>query len=75
MTFPVLAAMAQDAAEVAVQAVLPVKEELSFSLIEMALKGGWIMIPLLILSILTIYIFGERWWAIRKASQIDENFM
>ena len=75
MTFPVLAAMAQDAAEVAVQAVLPVKEELSFSLIEMALKGGWIMIPLLFLSILTIYIFGERWWAIRKASQIDENFM
>ncbi|GAB1374223.1 MotA/TolQ/ExbB proton channel family protein [Bacteroidales bacterium] len=67
--------MAQDAAEVAVQAVLPVKEELSFSLIEMALKGGWIMIPLLFLSILTIYIFGERWWAIRKASQIDENFM
>ncbi|MEZ7953690.1 MAG: MotA/TolQ/ExbB proton channel family protein [Bacteroidales bacterium] len=75
MTFPVLAAMAQDAAEVAVQAVLPVTEELSFSLIEMALKGGWIMIPLLFLSILTIYIFGERWWAIRKASQIDENFM
>ena len=75
MTFPVLAAMAQDAAEVAVQAVLPVKEELSFSLIEMALKGGWIMIPLLLLSILAIYIFGERWWAIRKASQIDENFM
>ena len=67
--------MAQDAAEVAVQAVIPVKEELSFSLIEMAMKGGWIMIPLLLLSILTIYIFGERWWAIRKASQIDENFM
>jgi biopolymer transport protein ExbB len=75
MTFPILAAMAQDAAEVAVQAVIPVKEELSFSLIEMAMKGGWIMIPLLLLSILTIYIFGERWWAIRKASQIDENFM
>ena len=75
MTFPILAAMAQDAAEVAVQAVIPVKEELSFSLIEMAMKGGWIMIPLLLLSILTIYIFFVRWWAIRKASQIDENFM
>jgi len=70
-----LAALAQDAAETVVQAVIPVKEELSFSLIDMALKGGWIMIPLLLLSILTIYIFGERWWAIRKASQIDENFM
>ena len=75
MTFPIFAAMAQDASEVAVQAVLPVKEELSFSLISMAMKGGWIMLPLLLLSILTIYIFGERWWAIRKASQIDENFM
>jgi biopolymer transport protein ExbB len=75
MTFTILAALAQDAAEAAVQAVIPVKEELSFSLIDMALKGGWIMIPLLLLSILTIYIFGERWWAIRKASQIDENFM
>jgi biopolymer transport protein ExbB len=75
MTFLVLAAMAQEAAEVAVQTVIPVKEELSFSLISMAMKGGWIMIPLLLLSILTIYIFGERWWAIRKAAQIDENFM
>jgi biopolymer transport protein ExbB len=41
----------------------------------MAFKGGWIMLPLLALSILAIYIFGERWWALRKASQIDENFM
>lgn len=67
-----LAAVAQDAAEAAVQAV-PVKEEISFSLIDMAFKGGWIMIPLAILSVITLYIFGERWWAIRKASQIDEN--
>lgn len=75
MIFPVLAAMAQDAAEAATQAIVPVKEELSFSLIEMAFKGGWIMIPLLALSILTLYLFGERWWAIRQASKIDENFM
>ena len=47
MIFPVLAAMAQDAAEAATQAIVPVKEELSFSLIDMAFKGGWIMIPLL----------------------------
>ena len=75
MIFPVLAAMAQDAAEAATQAIVPVKEELSFSLIDMAFKGGWIMIPLLALSILTLYLFGERWWAIRQASRIDENFM
>lgn len=52
-----------------------VKEELSFSLIDMAFKGGWLMIPLFLLSIVTIYLFGMKWWAIRKASQIDENFM
>lgn len=67
--------MGQDAVEAAVQIVAPVKEELSFSLIGMAFKGGWLMIPLLLLSILSIYIFGERWWAIKKATQIDDNFM
>ena len=54
---------------------VPVKEELSFSLIDMAFKGGWLMIPLFLLSIFTIYLFGQKWWTIRKASQIDENFM
>jgi len=67
-------AIGQEAAESVAQ-IPPVTEELSFSLISMALKGGWIMIPLLALSIIALYIFGERWWAIRKASQIDENFM
>ena len=69
-----LMALGQNASE-AVAQIPPVREELSFSLIDMAFKGGWIMLPLLALSILAIYIFGERWWALRKASQIDENFM
>ena len=75
MIFNILAAMGQEAVEATTQIVAPVKEQLSFSLIDMAYKGGFLMIPLFILSILSIYIFGERWWAIRKASQIDENFM
>ncbi|NTU95217.1 MAG: MotA/TolQ/ExbB proton channel family protein, partial [Bacteroidales bacterium] len=75
MIFNILAAMGQEAVEATTQIVAPVKEQLSFSLIDMAFKGGFLMIPLFILSILSIYIFGERWWAIRKASQIDENFM
>lgn len=56
-------------------AAVPVQEEMSFSLIQMAVKGGWLMIPLLLLSIMAIYIFGERWWAIRKSAQISPNFM
>ena len=39
---------------------------------EMAKKGGpWIMIPLLILSIMAVYIFIERYVAIKKASKED----
>ena len=53
----------------------PVSQEMNFSLIEMATKGGWLMIVLLILSIMAIYIFGNKWWLIRKASKIDQNFM
>ena len=52
-----------------------VQEELSFSLIDMAAKGGWLMIVLLILSIIAIYIFAERWVAIRKAEKLDKNFL
>ena len=50
-------------------------QEMQFSLIDMAVKGGWLMIVLLILSIMAIYIFGNKWWMIRKAGKIDKNFM
>ena len=33
------------------------------------------MIVLLILSILAIYIFGNKYWLIRKAGKMDKNFM
>ena len=55
--------------------VAPVAQERTFSLIEMAMKGGWLMLVLLILSIIAIYIFGNKWWMIRKAGKIDKNFM
>jgi biopolymer transport protein ExbB len=45
------------------------------SLFDMAVKGGPLMIVLFLLSIVAVYIFAERWWAIRKASNIDVNFM
>lgn len=49
--------------------------ENSFSLIGMAAKGGWLMIVLAILSIVAIYIFAERLYAINKALKIDNSFM
>lgn len=49
--------------------------ELRLSLWEMAVKGGWIMIPLALLWLLAIYIFVERYLSIRRASRVDQNFM
>ena len=38
-------------------------------------KGGVLMYPLYLLLILAIFMFVERFLAIRKASRIDSNFM
>ena len=53
----------------------PVQQEMSESLIEMAVKGGPLMIVLLVLSLLAIYLFGKKWWMIRQAGKIDKDFM
>jgi biopolymer transport protein ExbB len=45
------------------------------SFLELLYMGGWIMIPLGIMLLLGIYIFTERYIAIRNASRIDQNFM
>lgn len=50
-------------------------ETQSISILEMATKGGWIMIVLLILSIVALYIFGKKWWIISSAEKIDKDFM
>ena len=47
----------------------------SMSVWELTLKGGWVMIPIFLLSILAVYIFVERYFAIRKASIEDQSFM
>lgn len=49
--------------------------ELTLSFWELTLKGGWIMIPLALLWVIAVYLFFERFWAIRKASKVDVNFM
>lgn len=50
-----------------------VSEELS--VMDLALKGGIIMIPLLILSLIAVYIFVERLLTISKARRYDPQFM
>ena len=53
----------------------PVQQEMSYSLIEMATKGGWLMIVLLVLSVIALFIFGKKLWMIHQASKIDKDFM
>lgn len=55
--------------------IAPVQQEMSYSLIEMATKGGWLMLVLLALSLVALYLFGKKWWMIRQAGQIDKNFI
>ena len=53
----------------------PAVTEQSFDLLSMAAKGGFLMIVLAVLSVIAIYIFGQKWWMIYKAGKIDKNFM
>lgn len=53
----------------------PVPQEMSYSLIDLATKGGWLMIVLLLLSFVAIYIFGKKLWVINHAAKVDKNFL
>ncbi len=50
-------------------------QKVTIDYIQMAVSGGWIMIPLLLLSIISVYIFFERYFAIKRASKVDDTFM
>lgn len=49
--------------------------EISLSLWDLTLKGGWIMLVLAVFSVLGIYIFIERFIAIHRSSRENPNFM
>ncbi len=49
--------------------------EKQINYIDMAIKGGWIMIPLILLSFVAVYIFIERYLAINKSAAEDLSFM
>ena len=57
----------------ATPAVVP--KQASLSLLDLIVKGGPIMIPMGILSVLTIYFFFERFITIKKAAKLENNFM
>src|SRR5688500_19916089 len=59
----------------AMQQVAATKTGETISFFDLIYMGGWIMIPLGALLLLTVYVFAERYIAIRHASKIDDNFM
>lgn len=71
-TFFLQATTAIDTATAQLTDTTTVSSESAFDLI---IKGGPVMIPLGLLFFATLYLFIERFITIRKASQIDSNFM
>ncbi len=66
-------AIADTVAQVATAAAQPT--EIRLSVWELALKGGWIMVPIALMSVIAVYIFVERYIVISKASREEHNFM
>ncbi len=64
--------MTTDTAVAVTQAVQKT-QQLRF--IDLLFKGGWVMVPLLILAFLGLVIFIERYLTIRRASRDESNLM
>ena len=47
----------------------------SLSILELATKGGWIMIVLLILSLIAVFVFTQKLIQILAAAREDKHFM
>ncbi len=63
------------AEQLAAQAAEASTENLSIGFWDLFLGGGWLMWVLVLLAGIMIFIFVERFLAIRKATTIDPNFM
>ena len=55
--------------------VIPQPAETSLSLFDLLIKGGYVMIPIGILFLLTIYFFIERLLTISRTGKTDSNFI
>ena len=69
------AAGAQAAEQMPDLTAVTLPTEAEINVIDLAMKGGWIMVVLLLLSLMAIYIFVQRLIVIRRAGKEDETFM
>lgn len=49
--------------------------EQSISLLELVMRGGWVMIPIGLLALVSVYLIVERFITINRASKVDNAFM
>lgn len=47
----------------------------SISLLDLLLKGGWVMLPVLLLSLIAVFVIIERFIALSRASQKSTGFL
>jgi len=49
--------------------------EITLPIIDLVMRGGWIMAIIGVLSVITLYIFIERFFVIGRAKKVDKDFM
>lgn len=47
----------------------------TLSLLDLIMKGGWVMIPIGVLSVIAVFLMIERFITIQRASKVDTGFM
>lgn len=70
MYFRLQTALQQSAAEDSLAAANA--DEGALSVLDILIQGGWVMIPILLLSFITVYLFVERLLTIRQAASNPE---
>lgn len=54
--------------------ILLVETTFKMSYLELLMKGGWLMVPLILLSVISIYILGDRYFYIKRQKRVDGAF-
>lgn len=57
------------------EGAVPAAADTKLTLLDLTIKGGWVMIPIILLSFIAAYIFIERFFVIKRAAMEDSNFM
>jgi biopolymer transport protein ExbB len=57
------------------QLAAPEAVEVKMNIFDLAIKGGWVMLPIILLFAIAAGVFIERILVIRKAAKLDDTFM